>query len=593
MAQDVEFNVTASDRTGDALRRVEEQFRKSNERISKDREKEFTSSLDRIVKTTGGKLGPSLSNRLAGDLTASGGVAKFEAAFEKISTLAGGILSPKLIASISEGVAGAGPAIVPVLAGVAAAAAPTIAATLEAAVLGGVGIGGVIGGVFLASRDARVKQAGGDLGRQLLSSLEQDATPFIQPVLKSIDLIGARFHEVEGDIKSIFARSATFVAPLVDGITRAVQLITRGLNGALAGAGPVIDVLARNFEIIGGQVGQFLDELGKDGPAAAVALEVVLETVEATLGSIFTSVELLTDAFGLAAKFGLLGPQAQRDIIVYEAQAKLTAATVGNLSDQFRAASDTTDAFGNVITSAGEPVGDMAARLRDAASGARDLYGSFTDAAQAVADASKQIKDNGKTLDVNTQKGRDNRKALSDVAAALQNNYEQYVAVNGAGAGAAAQADKLSGQFITLARKAGLSASAAQDLADQILGIPGSKDVRLTANTHDAAGRLAALQDQINGIHGKTVTINITSRVAGSQTKAVLGRLGPGLNNAAGDGWYAADGAGSFRTQAPTQVDVASTVNVSLDGAPFRSMAVSAASDVQSRAAWRQKVGKR
>lgn len=593
MAKDVEFNVTASDRTGDALRRVEDNFRRSNERISKDREKEFTSSLDRIVKVSGGKLGPALSSKLAGDLTASGGLAKFESAFAKISSLAGGVLSPKLIASISEGLAGAGPAIAPVLAGVALAAAPTIAATLEAAVIGGAGIGGVIGGVLLASRDARVQAAGKDLGRSILGSLEQDSTPFVAPLLAGIDTVKARFVEVEGDIRSIFARSATFVAPLVDGITRAVQAITRGLNGAIGGAGPVIDVIARHIAVIGDQLGDFLDHLGKDGPAAAVALEGALQLVEATLEPILASVEALTDAFGLAAKLGLLGPQAQRDMLVYEAQAKITAATVGNLGDKFREASDTTDQFGNAITTAGAPVGDMAQNLRDAATAAGDLYSSFTDAAQAVADASQQIKQNGKTLDVNTQKGRDNRKALSDVASALRNNYEQYVAVNGAGAGAAAQAENLRGQFIALATKATGSARAARDLADQILGIPGSKDVRLTANTHDAAGRLAALQDQINGIKGKTVTITITSRVAGSQTKAVLGRLGPQLNNAAGDGWYAAAGGSVARTQAPTQVDVASTVNVSLDGQPFRAMSVAAASQVQDRAAWRQKVGKR
>ena len=69
--------------------------------------------------------------------------------------------------------------------------------------------------------------------------------------------------------------------------------------------------------------------------------------------------------------------------------------------------------------------------------------------------------------------------------------------------------------FIKTATQMGLSEDAALKLADQIYGIPAERRTTIIAETIAASGAVKGLQDQINGLVGKTVTVKvITDRAA-------------------------------------------------------------------------------
>lgn len=145
---------------------------------------------------------------------------------------------------------------------------------------------------------------------------------------------------------------------------------------------------------------------------------------------------------------------------------------------------------------------------------------------QAVDDATKAAKENGKTHDLNTQKGRDNIKALNQQAGALvtlakeHSNggtklkaYNRIIAQNRA-------------EFIEVASKMGYTRTQAGKLADSYGLIP--KKVK-TDVTDD--GTAAATKNRIKGIKGKEVKVTVRPDMPSSaQMQATINAYYSGLS---------------------------------------------------------------
>lgn len=207
-------------------------------------------------------------------------------------------------------------------------------------------------------------------------------------------------------------------------------------------------------------------------------------------------------------------------------------------ADSYRAA---TDAANGAVSQSVSLTDQMAAAQKKAATAtdqfAQALAGlgntnlSATQAnisyQQALADADTAIAKNGATLDLNTQKGRDNTSALDNIASSA-------VAVIAAQAktGTAAQdltknMEATRASFISTAEKMGATADQANALADQYGLIP--KDVTTAFHTSglSAAQQAAAdLQAQLDAIDR-----NITIRVNTILTNAANPKVGFGLGN--------------------------------------------------------------
>jgi SLT domain-containing protein len=88
--------------------------------------------------------------------------------------------------------------------------------------------------------------------------------------------------------------------------------------------------------------------------------------------------------------------------------------------------------------------------------------------------------------------------------------------------------------FINTAVQMGYTQAQAKQLADQIYGIPAERNVQINTNATDARAAIKSVQDQIDNLHGRNVTISILSAGnAGPAAYAVPG---------SGTGGYAAGG---------------------------------------------------
>jgi hypothetical protein len=548
MARDVDFNVTASDKTGPALSAAARNFAKAQDKMKQDAEKAF------------GGLGRGLI---------------------ATANLAG----PKIGAAVTKGIASAAQLAGPLLAGAAAYAAPLIGATLSAAIIGGAGIGGVVGGVMLAARDPRVQAAGKTLGDNVMKSLTEAAEPFIGPVLTSIDKISSGFQAVEGNIKRIFANSAKFVGPLTDGVIAFGQGLVRGFDKLIAKAGPVIAEISTGLTELGADIEDMFDTIAGGSEGAATAMRSLFDTIQGGVVVLGPLLRGLTEIYNISNKIapGLL-TLAGRFQDMTSGTGELTAAVASTVAQ---------------VTSADQAATNYATTLAAVAEATRavigennSLYGSQTAAAQAYRDATAAVKENGQTVSLNSAAGIKNREVLQGLATKLNSAYDAYVKVNGAGQGANEVLIKNRENFVAVATKATGSARAANALADALVGIPDRRPkIELLDN---ATHKVNNVINRLAAVHSKTVTLNIAVRQSGD---AAALRKQTGATDAFSASQYsagvAATGGAVHRVGGPRPVSVESTVNVLLDGEPFRRATVTVVRDAEKRAAWRDRVGVR
>lgn len=384
-----------------------------------------------------------------------------------------GEIAPKIGQRLSESFAAIGEQAGPALAGVAVVAAPAIGALISGAVIGGAGIGGIVGGVLVASKDPRVTAAASAMKSQIGAELKDAAKPFVQVSLDGIKEIGSAVQAV--DFKNIFADSAKNAGPVIAGIDQAVRGLGDGVATLISRSGPVITELGAAIGGIGQHAGEFFDTISHGSAGAADSIHDLATALNTTLDVLGPVILGLTDIYAVAHKIGaaeqffvgLLGPLGQvadllskTGVFGDKAAGSLTLVKKG------------TDSIAAATPRATEAIVTFTDALDAAASAGQGLYGSTTNVADAEASLEGSIKKNGKTLDLNTQKGRNNRTALLGVASALTNNYDNFVKVNGEGVKSAQMANNNRKKFIEFAESLGKSKTQAEALATQLGLLP-------------------------------------------------------------------------------------------------------------------------
>jgi hypothetical protein len=147
------------------------------------------------------------------------------------------------------------------------------------------------------------------------------------------------------------------------------------------------------------------------------------------------------------------------------------------------------------------------------------LQDAIANATTATKGLTGSVVDAHGQLNVYTAAGR----AAGTALVQIRDNGNQLIATmeqQGATSGQVADADaKLRTSFIQTAQKMGFTAGQASNLADQILGIPTSRNTEITADTAQAMSSINAVKTAVAGIQGKTITITTrTVNTDGSQT---------------------------------------------------------------------------
>lgn len=176
------------------------------------------------------------------------------------------------------------------------------------------------------------------------------------------------------------------------------------------------------------------------------------------------------------------------------------------------------------------------------------------DYAGAVDDTTQSIKDNGKTVDIHTEKGRNNRKSLLDVADANKDLVDA-MRNNGSASDKLVQQNEVGRKkFMDLATAMGMPKSEAKKLADQLFRIPETKTTTVKANTAAADKAIKNTTQLLKNvptyrtveIHYTTTGVNVTTpssvgrRAGGGPVQAgrsyIVGENGPELWTPGGNG---------------------------------------------------------
>lgn len=243
-------------------------------------------------------------------------------------------------------------------------------------------------------------------------------------------------------------------------------------------------------------------------------------TVGDTLGLTRDEVIALADAHGIDLTNGVngaLGPLAalitaqqeeERGARNASGAIDTFAQATESAKDQIQEAKDAVDAFKlalDILTGASVSMIEVESAF----------YAAVAAAEGAVADLNGTVLDGAGNLNTQSEAGRQ----AADVLLGVRDSGNQLIAQmqqQGYTADEVRAKDaELRESFIRSAQQMGISRQAAEDLADQILGIPEERETTITADTGDASRNISNLQAQINGLVGKTVTVKVvTDRAA-------------------------------------------------------------------------------
>jgi hypothetical protein len=396
-------------------------------------------------------------------------------------------------------------------AGIAAVVAPAVGAALTGGLLAGTAFAAVGGGIVLALRDERVMRAGQQLGSDIGEDLTRGGRAFVGPTLDGIEQVRAGWHQIGPDVDKTLSAAAKYVEPLTDAFVGLVERAVPGFRHAVEAAGPVIEAFSRGIKGSGDEIGDFFDMMAEHADEGAAGIDAAFMVINTTAAAATWTLGALSDGFESVTSAGAKMSGMAEDAFAW----------VPVLGDRFKVVNDIWEdlnntANGKELASAATYFGPLAAGAGSVASSyqamsreqifltgsmqagitaAGSLMQAFDAlsgkaitsieaeiAYQAAVDAATAaVAQNGRTLDLNTEKGRANEQTLLALAASskakAQATYDETLATGGS---AAAQQRALAvyqqgrEALMAAARAMGASADQARALADAIYGIPPS-----------------------------------------------------------------------------------------------------------------------
>lgn len=434
----------------------------------------------------------------------------------------------------------------PIAAGVAAGA-PLIAAAVSGAVLAGLSTGVVAGGVAIAFKDPTVKAEATALGDFIGKEMQQAAGSFVQPTRQALALVRTEWAGIDDDISGAFRAAARYVVPLTQGVMDTLEAVGPGLRKAVEGAEPVINMISKELPQMGKAVGDMFEHMGENGEDSAVALGVVFNTMTSSIELIDTAITGLTKSFGTLTDF-IQGidkvtpdwtPVGAAADWLNEKLAELRGETEGTAGVfiQVKEATEGSQHAMDAMAERAEILGGSMADAVEQAGSLKDaldvLNGGFIDSREAernyqeaIDDLNKSIKENGKTLDVNTRKGRENQENLDQLAQSVSNQmnavYQQTEATRGSAAAqkaANAVYERGRAQLVAVATKLLGSKAAAERYADSILGIPKKWNTDIDSNAAQARDQAREAGRAVRSIPTSWTTyLNVVNRNYGGNS---------------------------------------------------------------------------
>ena len=362
------------------------------------------------------------------------------------------------------------------LVGAAVAAAPTVGAMLGGAIAGAAGTGAMAAGILSAIKDPKVQDAAGRFGQDISAEFFGGGQAFVEPVIKSLGILQKGFGDLH--LSDQLAKVAPDVEVIAQGFADAGREFMEGFGPALDRMGPLADIAGKGIADFGEALGEALDNITKS-EGTVEGLETLLSLLSGTIRGLGVGLGWLGDRFH---DFNVIEAKVFGDLedIYKKTGLSKFAAGAARLNDIFermtgtgenlhgvmsRIGSPSTNPFTDYLHHAWQEMEQLHAEVEATRHALVDYFSTLRgmdDAniawEQSLDDLTKSIEENGRTLDITTQKGRDNRRAVLEGLEAAKKQYDQ-------GQITAAQYDQQIKKLIDIGVKAGLSQKALEELA--------------------------------------------------------------------------------------------------------------------------------
>lgn len=511
---------------------------------------------DEFKRTGDAKIGDEFNKQ-------SRGLAKLEAAARKIKKLddelapkngGGGFLGglfgniAELFGGGAKGGAGLGasaaegglstPILGPALLTLGAAAAVPAGAFLGSAVGGGIlaggGLGVAAGGLAGAFASDPVKyQAKWD---QVVDHIQKrwvdSSKAFSDELDAGLKLADTTLRNIP--VEKLLAVSQSFVKPVTEGAAGGGAAAVQGFADALENAQPVVDKLGPAIGELGHDVGDFFraTSMGSKGAADGLsdAVRAIGYVIKAS-GILILGLEHLYEgfrntakgAYEFATKMPGTGPVLKRFV-----------------NDAFRIA-DSTQTFGHTLDSTAASSHKFGSSLVEAAKSAaaaqltaeglndtltktRDIMLGIADSNVAVAqgwiDLKGELKDGAKSLDLNSQAGIYNQKAILSQIKLLEEQRQKTIQLGGNTQTAIDQANAAFQSGIDQIKKMAHEAGFSDQKVDELIASLGLVPPQTTANVEvtglsSALGQGISLGNALNNIDGRTYHATVSFSLIG------------------------------------------------------------------------------
>jgi TP901 family phage tail tape measure protein len=272
-----------------------------------------------------------------------------------------------------------------------------------------------------------------------------------------------------------------------------------------------------------------MGQLAQTDPSKAVrAFELLAEQTDGSQKSLHR----LVDAIGGDYRSALV---QQADALGITANdTNLVKLAMGQYADAAKGAKQPTEDNAEALNALQGAASEAAPTIDEVANALRALTSPTLDAREAkrqfqaaVDGVTDSLKENGTSLDISTEKGRNNQSALDGIAQAAQNAAGSIYEQTGNQQSATAAMEQGRSALVAALGQYDITGQAAQDYADKIIGTPTDWATTFQNNAPAAGAAADTYKDKLNALPAeKRTQINAATAQAQSAIQSVLNSLG-------------------------------------------------------------------
>ena len=288
------------------------------------------------------------------------------------------------------------------------AVSPLVSGFIGAAIIAGLGVGLAGIGTLLAFQFQQVEDAGHDFVERLRLQLITAASAFIPAVLKGLDQITVGFQRMGPVINRIFTAAADFVEPLIRGTLEFIDQLLTGIDVSTGDIQGFVEEAGRALKTLGFALGEVIRILAGTGDKGREAFRDMIFLLGVLAINVAQVVALFTEFYASARDLAEI-----LDYLVFPAALFIAksdeAAQTGFM--WARANRDIADSSVEVIKATEEEEKRFRELTKAIDGASKAVYGMIEtqmDFEESVDRITAALKENGDTLDITTEKGREN-----------------------------------------------------------------------------------------------------------------------------------------------------------------------------------------